>query len=171
MSMDQLLRQSEQLGFLETIKPWLESKKIKSEDLIFLSALKTDLQWQLFLKCLILIIELRASYSEALKTLEMTSDLVLMGHQEALFENTQDFTTWSNHLRTLRYPHTTQRDDELKTKLERLPWPYGSKTKFERRGDRAGIELKMFITSQADLIKAISSLERVSKQISEQISE
>ena len=46
-----------------------------------------------------------------------------------------------------------------------LPWPYGSKLKFERRGDRAGIELKVFITSEADLIKTIAALEQVKSKI------
>ena len=53
----------------------------------------------------------------------------------------------------------------LKEKLESLSWPYGSKIKFERRGDRAGIELKLFISSSSDLTKVISSLERVKENI------
>ena len=165
--MDQFLVKAKDLGFSATVEPWLEAKKVKGADLVFLSALKTDLQWQLLFKALLQLIEARTSYTDSLKNLELISDLILMGHEETLFEQSHDFAKWSVHLKALRYPTTTLRDDNLKAKLEKLPWPYGSKTKFERRGDRAGIELKMFITSEADLIKAISSLERVKEQISE----
>ncbi|MFN3455145.1 MAG: hypothetical protein ACK41T_09325 [Pseudobdellovibrio sp.] len=154
-----------ELGLASQVNAWVEAKKIKSADLSFLTSLKTDLQWQLFFKSQSLISEHRLSYSESLKYLEMINDLILMGHDEALFEQSHDLNLWINHLKRLRYPATTERDDLLKEKFEKLPWPYGSKTKFERRGDRAGVELKMFITSEADLIKAIASLERVKEQI------
>ncbi|AZZ35966.1 hypothetical protein CIK05_03875 [Bdellovibrio sp. qaytius] len=165
MNIEQFLLKAKELGFSATVEPWIEAKKVKGADLAFLSPLKTDLQWQLLFKALMQLIEARTSYTDSLKNLELISDLILMGHEETLFEQSHDFAKWSVHLRALRYPATTKRDDQLKDKLEKLPWPYGSKTKFERRGDRAGIELKMFITSEADLIKAISSLERVKDQI------
>lgn len=170
MGLDQFLLKAKESGFSASdsllIESWLEAKKVKSHDLAFLSPLKTDLQWQLLFKAVLHLIEARTSYTDSLKILEMIGDLILMGHEETLFEQSHDFTKWSTHLRSLRYPTTMKRDDDLKDKLEKLPWPYGSKTKFERRGDRAGIELKMFITSEADLIKMISSLERVKEQIS-----
>jgi hypothetical protein len=167
MELTQFLEQARHYGMEASVHPWIEAKKVKSSDLAFLSPLKTELQWQLFFKGLKLVIDFRTSYTDSLKLLEMFSDLILMGHEETLFEFSHDLPNWTSHVKALRYPSTMKRDDELKTKLEKLPWPYGAKTKFERRGDRAGIELKMFITSQADLIKAISALERVKEQISE----
>lgn len=147
------------------IHAWIEAKKIKDSDLVFTSLLKTDIHWNLFFKALLNIIEFRLSYSESLKFLELVVDLILMGHTESIFEFSFDQQKWVSHLKALRYPTTTDRDDVLKQKLEKLPWPYGAKTKFERRGDRAGVELKLFITSEADLIKAISALERVKEQL------
>lgn len=165
--LEQMTLKAKDLGVASEIHAWIEAKKIKSHDLLFLSPLKTDLQWQLLFKAVLLMVEFRTSYSESLKTLETVSDLILMGHTESLFEYSHDLAAWMDHLKKLRYPTTVQRDDQLKTKLEKLPWPAGAKTKFERRGDRAGMELKMFITSEADLIKVISSLERVKEKINE----
>lgn len=149
----------------DAIFAWVEAKKVKPSDLVFLNPLKTDLHWSLLIKGLKLIIELRLSYADSLKYLELFSELILMGFDETLFEMSHDQKSWLTHLKKLRYPATTARDENLKTKLEKLPWPYGAKTKFERRGDRAGIELKVFVTSEADLIKIISSLERVKEQL------
>ena len=147
------------------IKNWLETKKIKSTDLTPVQSLKTDLHWKLFNKSVLTLIELKASYSESIKTIDLITDLILMGHSENLFEKASTFQSWTDHLYQLRYPATVKRDQDLKQKFETLPWPYGSKTKFERRGDRSGIELKVFITSEADLIKVMSSLERVQQQM------
>ena len=88
-----------------------------------------------------------------------------MGHHESLFENSSDVPTWKNHLKKIRYPMTSQNEEQLKDRLENLPWPYGSKVKFERRGDRSGVELKVFIASSVDLTKVISSLERIKEQL------
>jgi len=166
-NLNQLILHSSDATVKEQLHAWIEAKKIKDSDLVFTQLLQNDLQWKLFLKACLIIIEFRFSYSESLKYLELITDLILMGHDEAIFEYNFDQNKWTAHLQNLRYPQTSQRDDHLKNRLEKLPWPYGSKTKFERRGDRAGIELKMFITSEADLIKAISALERVKEQIRE----
>ncbi len=147
------------------ISDWLTAKKIKSTDLNPIQSLKTDLHWKLLNTAVLCLIELKASYSESIKTIDLITDLILMGHSKVLFEKTQSFQNWTDHLYQLRYPATVKRDQDLKQKFETLPWPYGSKTKFERRGDRSGVELKVFITSEADLIKVMSSLERVQQQM------
>ncbi len=147
------------------ISAWLNAKKIKSSDLNPVLSLKTDLHWKLLSQSILTLIELKASYSDSIKTIDLITDLILMGHNEVLFEKTSSLQIWTDHLYQLRYPATVKRDEDLKQKYENLSWPFGSKTKFERRGDRSGVELKVFITSEADLIKVISSLERVQQQM------
>jgi hypothetical protein len=88
-----------------------------------------------------------------------------MGHGELLFESSHDFSKWSESLKKLRYPQTSLRDESLKQKFESLPWPAGSKVKFERRGDKSGVELKIFISGQADVTKAVAALERVGQEL------
>ncbi|MBC7742892.1 MAG: hypothetical protein H7061_11895 [Bdellovibrionaceae bacterium] len=145
---------------------WALQKKLKDQDLLFKRALKTPLQEALFSKLANQLASLNPTYSEGLSVLEMLTDLILMGHNEMLFEGAESFETWKSALKKLRFPETSQRDELLKTKLEQLPWPYGSKVKFERRGDKAGVELKLFVSSATDLTKILASLERVQVEIS-----
>ncbi len=156
-------------------KTWVVDKKFKDSDLSFLKILQTTnhlqqaqaqpVQLHLLARCFYQCYLLKASFSETLQILETTSELILMGHNETVFEKAAALTAWKQHLKSLRYPHATKTDEELKSKLESLPWPYGSKVKFERRGDRSGVELKLFITSQADLTKITAALERVKEQL------
>ncbi len=144
---------------------WFETKKMKPSDLTFLNILKTESEKirisECFLKCYLL----NASFSDTLQILELATELVMINSESAVASDTTDLNVWKNELKKLRYPQTTLSDQDLKNKLESLPWPYGAKIKFERRGDRAGVELKLFITSTADLTKSISALERVKEQI------
>lgn len=144
---------------------WQIDKKVKPSDLVFTQALKTQIQQDLFQKVADHLASLKPSFSDGLKTLELATELILMGHQEGLFENAATFEKWQLSLKQLRFPHTTATDSNLKTKLENLPWPSQAKIKFERRGDRAGVEVKFFVSSDADLTKLISSLERVQTEI------
>ena len=144
---------------------WKLEKKVKESDLLFTRALKSTYQQDLFIKLANDLIDQKPSYSEGLQMLELFTDLILMDYSEALFLNTDNLDTWKSYLRNLRYPMTTHHDDAMKNKFEKLPWPNGVKTKFERRGDHAGIEIKFFVSSQADIIKLIASLERVKAEL------
>ena len=147
------------------ILAWIETKKFRSEDFVFLNILQTESEKQTvsaaFLKCS----QLNASFSETLQILELVTELTMINSQYHVLRKSDNIDTWKHELKTLRYPQTTLSDQDLKTKLESLPWPNGAKIKFERRGDRAGVELKLFITSSADLLKSISALERVKDQL------
>ncbi len=158
------------------IQKWLDSKKSSTIDIHqicpYLDLLKTDAQIQMMNQTLELILILRCSYSEGLKILELVTEIVLIYDQQKIQIDFDMLTThheqkmlnpdqWLTRLNQLRFPLTMQNDTEIKLKLEKLPWPFGSKIKFERRGDRSGVELKVFISNPSDLVKIISSLERV----------
>jgi hypothetical protein len=144
---------------------WVTEKKVKESDLVFTRALKNPAHLDLFQKAADHVVGFTPSFSDGLQALELVTDLILMGHDEEIFATLSGFESYRSHLKKLRYPQASQRDQDLKNKLETLPWPYGSKVKFERRGDRAGIELKLFITNDVDLTKIMASLERVQKEL------
>lgn len=146
---------------MESLQTWLASKNDQQSPLPFVSLLKTDLQKAILQRVVEHFDLLRPSYSEGLKILELTTELILMNAHNEIFKHSNSLAHWQIHLTQLRNPVTAQRDQILEKKMLALPWPFGSKIKFERRGDRAGVELKMFITSEADLIKAMAALERV----------
>ncbi len=146
-------------------KTWKEQKKVKDHDLLFVSSLKSQQQIALFNKVADDMAGLTPSFTEGLAFLEMATDLILMGHLETLFENAVNFEIWNLHFKNLRYPQTKIRDEGLKEKFEKLPWPYGSKVKFERRGDKFGAEVKLFISNPSDLTKILASLERVKQEL------
>jgi hypothetical protein len=146
-------------------KTWKEQKKVKNQDLIFTHSLKENLHQELFTKISEQMASLKPSFTEGLAFLETATELILMGHGELLFESSHDFSKWSESLKKLRYPQTSLRDESLKQKFESLPWPAGSKVKFERRGDKSGVELKIFISGQADVTKAVAALERVGQEL------
>ncbi len=144
---------------------WKTEKKVTELDLIFTRALKTTYHQELFNKVANSMVGLQPSFSEGLQMLELVTDLILMDYGDSLFLYTDNLDTWKTYLQNLRYPMTTHHDDALKNRFEKLPWPSGAKTKFERRGDRAGVEVRFFITSVADVTKMIASLERVQAEL------
>jgi hypothetical protein len=146
-------------------KTWKEQKKVQQRDLIFTHALKETQHQLLFEKMAEKMSELNPSFTEGLGFLELATDLILMGHLEVLFESSSDFARWQQQLKKLRYPHTTQRDENAVLSLEKLPWPSNAKLKFERRGDKFGVEMKVFISNPSDLSKVISALERVQSEM------
>lgn len=146
-------------------KTWAEQKKVKDQDLVFQRALKFEAQRMLFERLADQMAQFSPSFSDGISFLEVATDLILMGYSETLFEKCSNFTTWKNQLHGLRYPISTSRDLDLKQRFETLPWPYGSKVKFERRGDRAGVELRVFISSASDVIKIKAALERVQQDL------
>ena len=145
---------------------WATDKKVKDSDLHFTRVLKSPQHQEIFKFLSNQLADLRPSFSEGLSVLELLTELILIGHNEDLFLNTANLTSWQTHLRQLRFPMTTEKDSFLKTKFENLPWPQGAKVKFERRGDRSGAEIKFFVSTSTDLTKLISALERVQQEFS-----
>lgn len=156
-----LLKQS--MGF----QKWCESKKVGPQDLApLLSSNGLDIR-PLQLK----IISLNLSKSEGIQALEIGIDLLLMGHlwEELKGSDAEPGKAWINHLTHLRYPQTFRRDQERQQKWQGLPWPGTSQARWVRQGDRAGVELKIFVSQPSDLKKHLVSLQRVQEIIDQDI--
>lgn len=164
-------------SFLNLFNEWLDSKKSRPENTWesypYLKLVTVDTDWTFLFKSLNHIIKIKTSYMDGLKILELSTEILLINPNQYLFDEMFDKNknseTWIKQLQALRFPLTTARDEQQEQKMIKLSWPVGSKVKFERRGDRSGVELKYFITSPADMIKLISSLERVYAEMNQDL--
>jgi hypothetical protein len=109
------------------------------------------------------LMEKGVSRSLAVQALELSVELLLMEHplENLLPELQEEPDQWIKRLRTLRYPQTTRTDSESASRIQDLPWPGSSKIRWVRQGDKAGIELKLFVSNPTDLKKYMQSLARV----------
>ncbi len=153
----------------DSFQNWVQTKKVQPQDLRFLSLLTEPDQLKKFSALTYHFFDSNPSFTDGLQTIETVVDLILLKKDSEVypFENSDPnqkhhhIQKWRQHLAQVRHPITAHNDDVRKGAIEQLKWPSGSKIKVERRGDRHGVELKVFISSATDLTKMIASLERV----------
>jgi len=110
-------------------------------------------------------IERNLSRSISVQALELCVELLLIGKDQAelLPLPQEDSDHWLKRLRAIRYPQTTSADEMANTLMKGLPWPGTSTARWTRQGDKAGIELKLFVANPLDLKKYAHSLALVSE--------
>jgi hypothetical protein len=149
----------------EPFQDWIFQKQVSLNEVsIFLS-----LPPHKFLKIQDEIILQKLSKSAGIQALEIAGELILMGQsQEQLIIKSNHGDEWLEHLKSLRFPRSKKQDQAAQDWLNTLPWPSKSQVKWQRKGDAAGIEIKLFATSPQELKKHITSLQRVQDIFSEQ---
>jgi len=151
----------------EGFQKWCSDKKVSPQDLLpLLSATALELKY-LFHD----LIQFNLSKSHGVKALELGIELMLLGKKPEEITSQQLLTfvgkdqtpseAWIETLKFMRYPETIRRDHDQEEKMTSLPWPGTSHAKWTRQGDRAGIELKLFVSQPSDLKKYLQSLSRV----------
>ncbi len=112
-----------------------------------------------------IFIERNLSRSLSVQALELYVELLLLGTVEAeiLPRPQEDSDLWLKRLRVLRYPQSAKADELAGAQLKDLPWPGTSTARWTRQGDKAGIELKLFVANPMDLKKYVQSLALVSE--------
>lgn len=110
-------------------------------------------------------IERNLSRSISVQVLELFVELLLMGTNESeiLPRPQEDSDLWMKRLKVLRYPQSAKADELAGLQIKDLPWPGTSTARWTRQGDKAGIELKLFVSNPMDLKKYIQSLALVSE--------
>lgn len=146
------------------IQRWLQSKKMNPQDLAPLRSL-ADLStlepfWSTLLKS-------NASKSEASQLLELVVELNLMELPMEDLVKTSPASEWLKDLRALRYPHSTSHDQSADSKIRSMAWPLKSEARWSRRGDRSGIELKLFFSHPQELRRSLDRLHQVCEDLNE----
>lgn len=155
---------------------WCSDKKVSPLDLLpLLSAGDLDLKF-LFHD----ILQFNLSKSLGVKALELGIELMLMGNKPEEITSQRLLTfigrdqtpgeAWIETLKHMRFPETAKRDLAHEQKMTSLPWPGTSHAKWTRQGDRAGIELKLFVTQPSDLKKYLQSLSKVQDMLEKESS-
>ncbi len=136
---------------------WLHEKNLRAQDLASAILVKPE-QLEKFLSA---FLQLAPSKSEGVQILELLADLILLEKtDEALLSSLQKNAPAAlGKLKELRYPQATTRD-RLQSHLN-LSWPQNVNAKFQRRGDRAGFDLQVFVGNSNELKKTINHLEKV----------
>jgi hypothetical protein len=150
-------------GFLD----WAAERKLSPHDLAPLLS-SADLELKFLFHD---IISLGLGRSLGVKALELGIELLLLNLVpqdltcEKLVANVpRDVSTgeaWVQALKILRYPETFKRDQLAEAQMTALPWPGTTQARWTRQGDRAGIELKLFVSQPSDLKKYLQSLNKV----------
>lgn len=146
----------------ESFQKWAAQKKLAPNDIAGLRVVATE-KLSPFLSE---VIQRDLSKSFALQLLELSVDLLYFEESSEKIlslwpKNKNDIELSLKNLKALRYPQTTALDLQLEGQMKSLPWPGTSQAKWVRHGDRAGIELKLFVSQPSDLKKYLVSLERV----------
>jgi hypothetical protein len=72
---------------------------------------------------------------------------------------------WLHQLKKERYPMTTLQSKKNEAILQKLSWPLHSQPKWIRRGDKSGVELKIFFSHPQELERSLIMLEQVKTQL------
>lgn len=145
------------------VQRWLQEKKLGPQDLAPLRSLTNikDLQdfWP-YLTCSTF------SKSESSKAIELLTELLLLElDPQSLRPQTKDLTSWLKQLHQQRYPQTSSRDRQAENKIQSVAWPLKSEAKWVRRGDRAGIELKLFFGHPQELRRSLDRLQQLQEDL------
>ena len=137
---------------------WLHEKNVRAQDLASAILIKPG-QLEKFLGD---FLKLNPSKSEGVQILELLIDLILLEKPKEILSSSLQQKNASAalvQLKELRYPQTTRRD-RLQSHIN-LSWPQNVNAKFQRRGDRAGFDLQVFVGNSNELKKTINHLEKV----------
>lgn len=72
---------------------------------------------------------------------------------------------WLQQLKSKRYPQTLLNDSEKQKKMLALPWPKDFQLRWQRQGDRSGLEIKFFVSHEKELPKFTQLLQQTIQKI------
>jgi hypothetical protein len=157
---DALLKQSIELSsdlptdFLH----WCTQKKWGPQDFAPLRSLSSEQIIELhpyFIK-----IKDPCSKSEGTQIFELLIELFLLNKNISLLLQL-DINQWPAYLKKERYPATHTQQQKNEDLVQKINWPLHSQAKWIRRGDKSGIELKLFFSHPQELSRSLIKLEQV----------
>lgn len=153
------------LNLPKGFQQWMVEKKISAQEMQMLGS-AGDLRLETLLHS---ILAAGATRSQGVQALELGIELALMGQpmQELALQPDETGEMWIDRLRELRYPNSIKKEAEGTARLQNLPWPGQSQARWVRQGDKAGLELRLFVADPSDLKKSVTSLQKLQDLLEE----
>ncbi len=137
---------------------WCTKHDLSPRDLFPLLSLTAPLEIENHLQK---ISELAVSRNLGAQILELLVECYLMSSQDLANQDlTNSAEDWLSQLKRARYPQTQNSDSEKQKRMMALPWPKDFQLRWQRNGDRGGLEVKFFVTNEQELLKFSKLLEQ-----------
>lgn len=72
-----------------------------------------------------------------------------------------EVSQWLPNLKKMRYPLTSEQVQIKDALVQKMNWPLHSQAKWVRKGDKSGVELKLFFSHPQDLKRSLIKLEQI----------
>ncbi len=98
----------------------------------------------------------QVSHAQGVKALRGAGELLLMGKDISPALNHSPERSSEEDLQVLeqmRHPHTSLRDEAQKRKIQEALWPSGTQSEWVRKGDRAGLQIKIWCKTPQEFDK------------------
>lgn len=145
-----------------SFQDWVAEKAIGPQELgIFMSVSAQQLT-----PALQKIVNENLSRQNGIQALELFGELLLLNHEiENLTSGQGD--AWLKNLRQQRFPLTQKKDLAAEKSLSHLPWPTSVQSKWVRRGDKGGVEIKFFVATPLELSRTLQNLRKLEETLPE----
>ncbi|PWU14017.1 MAG: hypothetical protein C5B49_13855 [Bdellovibrio sp.] len=139
-------------------KKWAARRQSSLQELAILLNLPIDE----FSPCLAELARQQLTRQEGAQALELAAELFLLGRPVAkiLSENSQP---WLNHLKALRYPMSSSRDNQAREWVNEQRWPRQSQIRWVRQGDQTGLEVRLVLRQPRDLARGVQDLHQINE--------
>ncbi len=139
---------------------WVVNKRVHLNELSILEAINhvDDLQFMFQW-----LSQKDVSYTLGVKALEWAGELILMGFSEKDIlrkDLTEDATAMVQSIELLRKPHTLSHDQAHKKAVECLALPAQVRATWNRKGDKSGLEIKLWCQNQKELSQQLKTLNK-----------
>lgn len=153
------------LNLPKGFQQWLVDKKISAADLHVLSSAH-GLRLEPLLHA---ILSSQATRSQGVLALQLGIELALRGLSidELVLQADETAELWIDRLGELHDPHRAKKDADGAARLQNLPWPGQSQARWVRQGDKAGLELRLFVADPSELKKSVTSLQKIQDLLEE----
>lgn len=136
-------------------RTWAHERRASVRDL---APLRCEISKEFFF-ALEQIVRTRATRQQGAQILEIAVELYLGGTSLSEVMNLSDSAEiWLAHLKKIRYPLSSNADREMQNKVKSMPWPSHVEAEWQRRGDQAGVQIKLFVQSENELNKYLENL-------------